>query len=65
MINIKLEGKMTIEQALKRYKMRFSKHKVIEELRERTHYVKDSVKRRDELNRAKYRETKRREENGE
>jgi len=65
MINIKLEGKMTIEQALKRYKMRFSKHKVIEELRERTHYVKDSVKRRDELKRAEYRETKRREEKGE
>jgi small subunit ribosomal protein S21 len=65
MINIKLEGKMTIEQALKRYKMRFSKHKVIKELRERTHYVKDSVKRRDELKRAEYRETKRREENGE
>ena len=49
MIHIKLEGKMSIEQALKRYKMRFSKHKVIEELIERTHYVKDSVKRRDEL----------------
>ena len=65
MINIKLEGKMTIEQALKRYKMRFSKHKVIEELRERTHYVKDSVKRRDELKKAEYRERKRREENGE
>jgi|694.fasta_scaffold15843_8 small subunit ribosomal protein S21 len=65
MINIKLEGKMSIEQALKKYKMKFSKHKVIEELRERTHYVKDSVKRRDELKRAEYRETKRREENGE
>ena len=65
MIHIKLEGKMTIEQALKRYKMRFSKHKVIEELRERTHYVKDSVKRRDELKKAEYRERKRREENGE
>lgn len=56
---------MTIEQALKRYKMRFSKHKVIEELRERTHYVKDSVKRRDKLKKAEYRETKRREETGE
>jgi small subunit ribosomal protein S21 len=65
MINIKLGGKMTIEQALKRYKMKFSKHKVIEELRERTHYVKDSVKRRGELKKAEYRETKRREEKGE
>jgi small subunit ribosomal protein S21 len=65
MIIINLDGKMSIEQALKKYKMKFSKHHVMDELRERTEHVKESVKKREELKRAKYREKKRREENGE
>ena len=64
MIIIKLEEKTSIEQALKRYKLKFSKHKVMEELRERAHYTKDSVRRRDELKRAVYRESKKREDSG-
>jgi small subunit ribosomal protein S21 len=56
---------MSIEQALKKYKMKFSKHHVMDELRERTEHVKESVKKREELKKAKYREKKRREENGE
>jgi small subunit ribosomal protein S21 len=65
MIIINLDGKMNIEQALKKYKMKFSKHHVMDELRERTEHVKESVKKREELKKAKYREKKRREENGE
>jgi small subunit ribosomal protein S21 len=62
MIIINLEGKMSIEQALKKYKMKFSKHKVMEELKERKEYVKESVKRRDELKKARYRDFKKRED---
>ena len=65
MIIINLEGKMSIEQALKKYKMKFSKHKVMEELKERKEYVKESVKRRDELKKARYRDFKKREDLGE
>lgn len=65
MIRIKLEGKISIDQALKKYKMRFSKHKIMDELKERTTYTKKSVERRDELLKARYRDKKRREENGE
>ena len=65
MIRIKLEGKTSIDQALKKYKMRFSKHKIMDELRERTEYTKKSVERREEITKAKYRDKKRREENGE
>ena len=65
MIRIKLEGKTSIDQALKKYKMRFTKHKIMDELKERTTYTKKSVERRDELLKAKYRDKKRREEDGE
>jgi small subunit ribosomal protein S21 len=65
MIRIKLEGKTSIDQALKKYKMRFTKHQIMDELKERTTYTKKSVERRDELLKAKYRDKKRREENGE
>lgn len=54
MIIINLEGKMSIEQALKKYKMKFAKHKVMEELKDRKEHVKESVKRRDELKKARY-----------
>jgi small subunit ribosomal protein S21 len=56
MIIINLEGKMSIEQALKKYKMKFAKHKVMEELKDRKEHVKESVKRRDELKKARYRD---------
>ncbi len=65
MIRIKLEGKTSIDQALKKYKMRFTKHKIMDELKERTTYTKKSVERRDELLKARYRDKKRREEDGE
>lgn len=65
MIRIKIEGKTSIDQALKKYKMRFAKHKIMDELKERTEHTKKSVEKRDELLKARYRDKKRREENGE
>ena len=49
MIRIKIEGKTSIDQALKKYKMRFAKHKIMDELKERTEHTKKSVEKRDEL----------------
>ena len=65
MIRIKIEGKTSIDPALKKYKMRFAKHKIMDELKERTEHTKKSVEKRDELLKARYRDKKRREENGE
>lgn len=49
----------SIEQALKQYKNKHSKIGVIKELRERQTYTKSSVKRRTEVLKAKYVESKR------
>ena len=65
MIRIKIEGKTSIDQALKKYKMRFAKHKIMDELKERTEHTKKSVEKRDELLKARYRDKKRRDETGE
>jgi small subunit ribosomal protein S21 len=59
MIIIKIEEKTSIEQALKKYKSKFIKHRIMDELRKRTEYTKKSVEKREELARAKYRNTKR------
>ena len=59
MIIIKVEEKTSIEQALKKYKSKFIKHRIMDELRKRTEYTKKSVEKREELARAKYRNTKR------
>jgi len=49
----------SIEQALKQYKSKHSKIKVVQELRERQTYTKPSVKRRGVILKAKYVESKR------
>lgn len=49
----------SIEQALKQYKNKHSKIGVVKELRERQTYTKPSIKRRTELLKAKYVESKR------
>ena len=53
---------MSIDQALKKHKLKFSKLKINEELRERQYYKKRSVKNRDQKRKAIYLENKRREE---
>ena len=49
----------SIEQALKQYKNKHSKIGVVKELRERQTFTKPSVKRRAEVLKAKYVESKR------
>ena len=56
MIIVNING--SIEQALKQYKNKHSKIKLIQELRERQTYTKDSVKRRAAILKAKYVESK-------
>lgn len=51
-INVK-EGE-SIDRALKRYKSKHRRVKVINELRSRKHFTKPSVKRRFEVLKAKY-----------
>ena len=51
-INVK-EGE-TIDRALKRYKQKHRRIGVMNELRERKHFSKPSVERRNEILKAKY-----------
>lgn len=55
-INVK-EGE-SIDRALKRYKLKHRKVKMIQELRKRQYYIKPSIERRNEILNAKYRESK-------
>lgn len=55
MLIIKVEGgKDTLEKALKRYKKKFEKTKILRELRERKNFTKKSVKKREQKNKAIY-----------
>jgi len=53
MLLVKVEG-TTIEKALKTLKRKWDRTKAMRELRERKEFVKKSVKRRAEINKAKY-----------
>lgn len=52
----------SIDKALKKYKKKFEKAGVLRELRKRQSYVKPSIRRRNEVLKAKYREQMRRQE---
>lgn len=54
MLIVEVEGKMTIEKALKTLKRKWDKTKSMKELRERKEFTKKSVKRRAEITRAAY-----------
>jgi len=54
MLIVDLKGGMSIEKALKELKRKFTKTKLLTELRERKEFTKKSVKRRSEVNKAKY-----------
>lgn len=56
MLIIPLKEGENIERALKKYKKKFEKTGVLRELRERQQFTKTSVKRRQEVIRAAYRE---------
>ena len=53
---ISLKENESIDKALKRFKKKFEKTGVLKELRARTSYEKPSVKRRNEVIRAAYRQ---------
>jgi len=54
MLIIKVKEGEKIDRVLKRYKNKFNKTKVMQELRARKNFKKKSVKRREELNKAVY-----------
>jgi small subunit ribosomal protein S21 len=64
MIQININGKMSIEAALKKYKSKYIKLGIVKELNERKNFKKNSVKRRDEITKAKYKQSKRDQDKG-
>lgn len=56
MIIVNVKENESIDKALKRFKKKFEKTGVLKELRARTSYEKPSVRRRNEIIRAAYRE---------
>lgn len=56
MLIIEVKDNENIDRALKRYKRKYRRTKVREELRRRKHFTKPSVERRNELLDAIYRE---------
>jgi small subunit ribosomal protein S21 len=64
MIIVNVKENESIDKALKRFKKKFEKTGVLKELRSRTSYEKPSVRRRNEIIRAAYREQQRMIANG-
>lgn len=58
MLIIHVKEEESIDRALKRYKRKFQSVGLVKELRNRKHFVKPSVKRRNEVLSAAYRQTK-------
>lgn len=56
MLRIVVKEGENIERALKRYKRKFKNVKQLQELRERKHFSKKSVLRREEIKKAEYKE---------
>jgi small subunit ribosomal protein S21 len=54
MIIIEIKNGDPIDKSLKRLKKKFESTKVLKELRSRKEYVKPSLKRREEINKAIY-----------
>jgi small subunit ribosomal protein S21 len=59
MIQINIDGKMSIDAALKKYKYKYIKLQIVKELKERKSFKKKSVSRRDDIKKAKYVQQKR------
>jgi small subunit ribosomal protein S21 len=56
MIIVQVKNEKSIEQALKTYKFKIYKTKQIQKLQERKEYKKPSVKRRAQIQKAKYKQ---------
>jgi small subunit ribosomal protein S21 len=54
MIEIKIDGKISIDVALKKYKSKYIRIGIANELKERKTFTKKSVKKRQEIRKAKY-----------
>ncbi len=65
MIIIPIKEKESVERALKRFKRKFERTGVIKELRERQAYKKPSVKKREKIINAVYKQKMRQEEENE
>lgn len=61
MLIVNVKENESIDKALKRFKKKFEKTGVLKELRARTSFEKPSVRRRNEIIRAAYRERMRNE----
>ena len=62
MLIIDVKSGESIDQALRRYKRKFQRTKLIKELRKRKEFTKPSVVRRNEVLKAVYKEQKHRRE---
>ena len=63
MIYVNVKENESIDKALKRFKKKFEKTGVLKELRARTSFEKPSVRRRNEIIRAAYRERQKNDNN--
>lgn len=59
---IKIEVGKSIEQALKKYKEKYIKLKISKQLNERKEYEKPSIKKRKVISKAKYSQSKKKED---
>ena len=64
MIIINVKENESIDKALKRFKKKFERVGTLKELRSRTHFTKPSVKRREEVIIATYKQHMREKANG-
>ena len=56
MLIINVKNEESIDRALKRYKRKFKNTKILREIRRRKNFVKPSVRRRNEILNAEYRQ---------
>ena len=64
MIEVDVKDVDSLDKALKQLKKKVEKAKVIHELRDRKYFVKPSIRRREEIKKAAYKEKMQRELNG-
>jgi len=56
MLKIEVKEGENIDRALKRYKRKYRRTKVLDEIKGKQHYVKPSKQRRETLQKAKYKQ---------
>lgn len=56
MLIIDVKDNESIDRALKKYKRKFERSGVLKEIRQRKHYTKPSIKRRNEVLKAAYKQ---------